>query len=60
MCENKGPTITIFKSAEFHRIFGSYTNIPWKKDPQWKFDVGESFLFSVRNDGTIKKLKFLH
>ena len=31
-CKDKGSTLTIFRSEGHGRVFGCYTNIPWKND----------------------------
>ena len=33
-----------------NKIFGGYTNIPWKKVGRLKIDKGLSFVFSLKND----------
>ena len=35
------------------KIFGGYTNIPWKREGGCKIMDSKSFLFSVRDDGSI-------
>lgn len=60
-CKDKGSTMAIFKSdGRNGRVFGCYTDIPWKNDSQWQRGAGESFLFSVRDDGQVKKLPYMN
>jgi hypothetical protein len=41
------------------KIFGAYTDIPWKLDSGWKTGNGNSFLFSLRDDSNFVKLRCL-
>ena len=45
LCDNKGPTLTIFKSDN-NRKFGSYLSKNWESQGEWKKD-DNIFLFSV-------------
>lgn len=54
----KGPTLTIIKSKQFNRIFGSYTNIQQSVQGKQKKQLGKTFLFSVRaGDRPVVQLK---
>ena len=53
--DNKGPTLSIVKTTE-NKIFGGYTNIPWKKDSYCRKKKGLSFVFSLKND-LLRKFK---
>ena len=41
------------------KIFGAYTDIPWKLDSVWRKGNGNSFLFSLRDDSNFVKLQCL-
>ena len=41
------------------KIFGAYTDIPWKLDSVWRKGNGNSFLFSLRDCSYFVKLKCL-
>ena len=45
LCDNKGPTLTIFKS-ENNRKFGGYLSKNWEDQGGWKKD-NNAFLFSI-------------
>ena len=45
LCDNKGPTITLFKSNN-NRKFGGYLSKNWKSSGDWKTDKNV-FLFSI-------------
>ena len=47
--DDKGPTLSIVKTTE-NKIFGGYTNIPWKSYAGVIIDNGLSFIFSLKND----------
>ena len=58
-CDMKGATLTIVKS-EMGRVFGGFTDISWELDSgNFKEGNGNSFIFSVRDDQNIVKLKCL-
>jgi hypothetical protein len=49
LCDNKGPTITIIKSKTHQRIFGGYTDLPWKSGNNEVVKGNQnSFIFSIR------------
>jgi len=55
-CHDNIKTLSIIKSYN-DKIFGGYTPIPWRDEGGLqKFD-NSSFLFSIRDDKTIVKLK---
>jgi hypothetical protein len=45
LCDDKGPTITIFKSKAA-RVFGGFTQQSWDRSGQWKKDE-KAFIFSI-------------
>jgi hypothetical protein len=45
LCDDKGPTITIFKSKA-NRIFGGFTQESWDSKSSWKIDE-KAFIFSM-------------
>ena len=47
ICDNQGPTITIFQS-DIGNIFGGYASISWQNNGDYK-SAPESFLFSLVN-----------
>ena len=53
-------TLSIVKSED-GAIFGGYTDIPWQNDgtgiESGISHLGNSFVFSVRRDGSVVKLK---
>lgn len=55
-CHNKGKTLCIIKS-DTQKIFGGYTPIPWDPREDAKHFDNTSFLFSIRDDYKIVKLK---
>jgi hypothetical protein len=57
-CDNQGKTLTIVKSKS-ESIFGGYTDIAWTSEKKDLFENGNSFIFSIRNDQSIVKLKCL-
>ena len=63
-CDNKGATLIIVKSEEsrsrIQRIFGAYTDIQWTSDNGYKAGHGNSFLFVLRDDMNLIKLRCLN
>ena len=57
-CDNKGPTICLYKNESNH-IFGAYASISWTKAGDWK-TATESFLFTLTNVYNIEPNKFAH
>ena len=57
-CDNKGPTICLYKNESNH-IFGAYASISWTKEGDWK-TATESFLFTLTNVYNIEPNKFAH
>ena len=57
-CDNKGPTICLYKNESNH-IFGAYASISWTKAGDWK-TATESFLFTLTNIYNIEPNKFAH
>ena len=55
-CDNKGPTICLFKN-EKGNIFGGYTNISWNTDDQYH-QSSECFLFTLTNIYGTSPMKF--
>ena len=55
-CDNQGPTLILIFVKETQRLFGAFTDIPWKSKGGWVKGNGNSFLFSLRPDGSIEKL----
>lgn len=55
-CDGAGPTLVIVKS-ENDRILGGYTDIPWASQGGDQKGNGNTFVYSVRENGSIKKLK---
>lgn len=52
-CDNKGKTLTVILAKETQKIFGAFTNIPWKSPKELGRCVGKdgkSFIFSIRDD----------
>ncbi len=60
-CDNKGATLIIVKSEErgsrIQRIFGAYTDIQWTSDKDFITGHGNSFLFVLRDDMNLIKLR---
>ena len=46
-CDNKGPTICLYKSEKGY-IFGGYTPISWKSSGYWQ-ELNNSFIFTLTN-----------
>ena len=42
------------------KVFGGYTDISWQKNGDWKDGNGNSFVFSLRDDLNLVKLKCLN
>ena len=57
LCNKKGNTITIVKSASHQKVFGGYTDIEWTSSNSGKQQDGNSFLFSLRPDDELVKLE---
>ena len=55
-CDNKGPTIILFKN-EKGNIFGGYCPISWKSEGGWQ-SVPEAFIFTLTNIYNIEPTKF--
>ena len=55
-CDNKGPTIILFKN-ERGNIFGGYCPISWKTEGNWQI-VPEAFIFTLKNIFNIEPTKF--
>ena len=45
LCDDKGPTITIFKSKA-GRVFGGFTQLSWKSSGNWQKDE-KAFIYSI-------------
>lgn len=52
------PTLVILKS-ESDKIFGGYTDIAWKSSGCKQIGQGNSFLYSVRSNDKIVKMKHI-
>lgn len=48
LCDGYSPTLTVARSKVYNRVFGGYTEIPWKSDLTYEKD-DKAFLFSVTN-----------
>ena len=55
-CDNKGPTIILFKN-EKGNIFGGYCPISFKSEEKWQ-SVPEAFIFTLTNIYNIEPTKF--
>ena len=55
-CDNKGPTIILFKN-EKGNIFGGYCPISWNSNNVWQ-SVPEAFIFTLTNIYNIEPTKF--
>ena len=55
-CDNKGPTIILFKN-EKGNIYGGYCPISWKSEGGWQ-SVPEAFIFTLTNIYNIEPTKF--
>ena len=57
-CDNQGPTLILIFVKETQRLFGAFTDIPWESKVSCVGvkGNGNSFLFSLRPDGSIEKL----
>ena len=55
-CDNKGPTIILFKNYKGN-IYGGYCPISWNCNGGWQ-SVPEAFIFSLTNIYNIKPTKF--
>ena len=55
-CDNQGPTLILIFVKETQRLFGAFTDIPWTSNGGVVIGNGNSFLFSLRPDGSIEKL----
>ena len=47
-CDGLSPTLTVARSKVYNRVFGGYTEQPWKSDGTYGEDT-QAFLFSVTN-----------
>ena len=56
-CDNKGPTICLYKSEKGY-IFGGYSPISWTSSGNWK-ELNDSFIFTLTNIYD-KSTKFPH
>ena len=56
LCDNKGPTITLFKN-EKGNIFGGYTSISWTNSGGYK-SAPDSFIFTLTNIHNTEPTKF--
>ena len=57
-CDNQGKTLTIVKSKS-GSIFGGYTDIAWTSEKKDFLGNCNSFIYSIKNDQSIVKLKCL-
>jgi len=55
-CDNKGPTIILFKN-EKGNIYGGYSPISWNTNDEWE-SVPEAFIFTLTNIYNIEPTKF--
>jgi hypothetical protein len=57
-CDNKSPTLSIFKAHDSSYIFGGFTTVSWEStNGKWKSDRN-AFIFSLKNkDNTPLKMK---
>jgi len=55
-CDNKGPTITLFKNEKGF-IFGGFTSISWTDNKGW-LTAPDSFIFTLTNIHNIEPNKF--
>ena len=56
LCDNKGPTITLFKN-EKGNIFGGYASISWKNNGGYQ-SAPDSFIFTLTNIHNTEPIKF--
>ena len=56
LCDNKGPTITLFKN-EKGNIFGGYASISWANSGEYK-SAPDSFIFTLTNIHNTEPTKF--
>ena len=56
LCDNKGPTITLFKN-EKGNIFGGYASISWTNNGGYK-SASDSFIFTLTNIHNTEPTKF--
>ena len=57
-CDNKGPTICLYKNDKDH-IFGAYASISWTNKGEWK-SAPQSFLFTLTNMHDVEPTKMPH
>lgn len=59
-CDDSGSTLTIAKTAD-GRVFGGFTDIPWKSTSELRRvpGAGNSFLFCIDERGSLHKFKCL-
>jgi hypothetical protein len=56
-CDNKSPTLSIFKAHDSSYIFGGFTTVSWDSTSEFKSDPN-AFVFSITNkDNTPVKMK---
>ena len=55
-CDDQGSTLILIFVKETGRLFGGFTDIPWTSDNKEVYKNGNSFIFSLRPDGTLEKL----
>jgi hypothetical protein len=56
-CDNKSPTLSIFKAHDSSYIFGGFTTVSWDSTSEFKSDPN-AFVFSITNkDNTPLKMK---
>ena len=56
LCDNKGPTITLFKN-EKGNVFGGYASISWKSEGNYQ-SAPDSFIFTLTNIYNTEPIKF--
>ena len=58
-CDNKGPTVTVIKSAQGY-IFGGVTDASWVSDDVWASETDAPFLFCLKCFGTVPDTPAAH
>ena len=56
LCDNKGPTITLFKNKKGN-VFGGYASISWKNNGGYQ-SAPDSFIFTLTNIHNTEPIKF--
>ena len=56
LCVNKGATIALFHT-EYNHIFGAYLSVPYERNTEMSVTDSNAFLFSLRPELTISKLR---